>query len=413
MTDTTTTGTTGASRAGRAPGVGQDAPRPDGLPKVQGRFGFASDLFAEGMLWGHTARSPHPYARVVAVDIGPALRIGGVYAVLTADDVPGSRVFGLEIPDQPVLAREIVRYMGEPVAVVAADHPDTARRAAAAIRVTYEALDPLVDVRAAAEAPPVHPDGNVFRHLVIRRGDPGAVADGATTVEGVYEVGMQDQAPLGTEAGLAVPRPDGGIDLFVSTQALHNDLEQVSACVGLPEDKVHIQLAGVGGAFGAREDVSLQIHLALLALHTGRPVKMVYDRQESFFGHVHRHPAQMWFRHRAAADGTLLGVEARLWFDGGAYASTSAAVLANASCFAAGPYRVENVHIDGWALRTNNPPCGAMRGFGAVQTCIGHEAQMDKLAAALGVDPVELRLRNALAPGDRLVTGQVITGAAP
>ena len=162
---------------------------------------------------------------------------------------------------------------------------------------------------------------------------------------------------------------------------------------------VRLTLAGVGGAFGAREDCSLQIHLCLLALRTGRPVKMVYDRGESFFGHVHRHPARMWYRHHAVPDGTLVKVEARLMLDGGAYASTSAAVLANARCFSAGPYLVPNALIEGWAMRTNNPPCGAMRGFGAVQTCFAHEAQMDRLAAALGLDPIELRLRNALKPG--------------
>ena len=395
----------------RSPRIGQDAPRPDGAAKVQGRFAYSSDLFADGMLWGHTRRSPHASARITSIDIGPALRIGGVYAVLTADDVPGLATYGLETADQPVLARDVVRYMGEPVAVVAADHPETARRAAEAIRVTYAPMTPLTDARLAAEAPPLHPDGNVFRHLVIRHGDQAAT--GAVVVEGTYDVGMQDQAPLGTESGLAVPTDDGGLELYVTSQALHNDHEQVSACAGLDPGRVRIQLAGVGGAFGAREDVSLQIHLALLALHTGRPVKMVYNREESFLGHVHRHPARMWYRHSADLDGTLIKVEARLWFDGGAYASTSAAVLANASCFGAGPYRVPNAFIDGWALRTNNPPCGAMRGFGAVQTAFGHEAQMDKLADALGMDRIELRLRNALATGDRMITGQVITGTAP
>ncbi len=396
------------TRGGR---LGDAALRPDGIPKVQGRFAFGSDLFAEGMLWGHTLRAPHPSARIRSIDIGPALRLPGVHAVLTADDVPGAATYGLEAPDQPVLAADVVRFMGEPVAVVAADHPETARRAAAAIVVDYEPLTPLVDSLAAADAEAIHPDGNVFRHLVIRHGDLSAT--GPVVVEGTYEVGMQDQAPLGTEAGLAIPAEDGGVDLFVCTQALHNDLDQVSACLGLPPDQVRIQLAGVGGAFGAREDVSLQIHVALLALRTGRPVKMVYNREESFFGHVHRHPAHMWFRHTAQDDGTLVKVEARLWFDGGAYASTSAAVVTNGSCFAAGPYRVPNAHVEGWAVRTNNPPCGAMRGFGAVQTCFGHEAQMDKLAAATGIDPVELRLRNALATGDQLITGQRLTGAAP
>jgi CO/xanthine dehydrogenase Mo-binding subunit len=174
-----------------------------------------------------------------------------------------------------------------------------------------------------------------------------------------------------------------------------------------------VTLAGVGGAFGAREDVSLQVHVCMLALRTGRPVKMLYSREESFFGHVHRHPARLRYRHHAHRDGSLVKVEARIVLDGGAYASSSTAVIANACAFSAGPYRVPNADIDGWAVRTNNPPCGAMRGFGAVQSCFAHEAQMDKLAAALDIDPVELRLRNALGPGDTLITGQVITGTAP
>ncbi len=414
MTDTTITPTDTGTATGTGPRgarIGESAARPDGIPKVQGRFAYSSDLWAEGMLWGHTLRSPHPSARITSIDIGPALRIPGVEAVLTASDVPGRPTFGLEIHDQPVFASEVVRYQGEAIACVAADHPETARRAAEAIVVTFEVTAPLIDAEAAIEAPAIHPDGNVVRHLVIRHGDPSVTGD--VIVEGTYDVGMQDQAPLGTEAGMAVPTDDGGVELYVATQWLHVDQAQVAASADLPPEKVRLQLAGVGGAFGAREDVSLQVHLALLALRTGRPVKMVYDRAESFFGHVHRHPARMWYRHHATADGTLVNVEARLVFDGGAYASSSPAVIGNAACFAVGPYATPNAFIDGWAMRTNNPPCGAMRGFGAVQTCFAHEAQMDKLADALGMDPVELRLKNALKTGDTLPTGQVITGTAP
>ncbi|HEX5630904.1 MAG TPA: molybdopterin cofactor-binding domain-containing protein, partial [Acidimicrobiia bacterium] len=204
------------------------------------------------------------------------------------------------------------------------------------------------------------------------------------------------------------------VDLHISTQWLHVDHAQVAASMGLDADRVRLHNAGVGGAFGSREDISLQIHLCMLALHTGRPVKMVYDRTESFSGHVHRHPARLRYRHEADPDGTLVRVEADVLLDGGAYASTSSAVLANACYFAAGPYRVKSVHITGAAARTNNPSAGAMRGFGAVQVCFGYEAQMDRLAAALGMDPVELRLRNALATGDRIpTTGQEIVGSLP
>ncbi len=392
--------------------VGESAIRPDAPPKVQGRFAFGNDLWAEGMLHGATLRSPHAHARIVRIDVAPALALTGVHAVLTHEDVPGRPIYGLEHADQPVFASGVVRYVGEPIAVVAADDPDTARRAVRAIVVEYDELAPLTDAELAIGAEPIHPDGNIFRTLTIRHGDVDAVGD--VVVEGEYEVGMQDQAFLGCESGLAIPDDDGaGVELFVSTQFLHVDVEQTAACLGIPIERLRATVAGVGGAFGGREDISLQVHVCLLALRTGRPVKMQYRRDESFVGHVHRHPARMRYRHHARTDGTLVKVEARLVLDGGAYASTSKAVLANATCFAAGPYRVPNAHIEGVAVRTNNPPCGAMRGFGNVQACFAHESQMDKLAAALDIDPIELRLRNALAPGDRIITNQQLTGATP
>ena len=394
-----------------AAGVGISAIRPDGKEKARGDFLFSNDLSAEDMLWGQTLRSPYPSAKIRKIDFSQALAIEGVHAILTADDVPGENLFGLEHPDQPVLAFDMVRYVGEPVAIVAANHPEVAKKAIDAIYVDYEQLDPLVNSREAIEAAPIHPDGNVIRHLVINHGDPDAV--GNITVEGEYEVGMQDQAFLGTESGIAFPSADGGVDLHISTQWLHSDRDQVASALNLPEDLVRVTLAGVGGAFGGREDVSMHVHLCMLALHTGRPVKMVYDRNESFLGHVHRHPAKIWFRHSADESGALVKVEAKVILDGGAYASTTSAVLANACCFSVGPYRVPNALIEGWGVRTNNPPCGAMRGFGNVQTCFAAEAQMDKLAKALSLDPVEFRLLNALETGDILITGQEITGTAP
>ena len=392
--------------------IGTSAPRPDGVAKVKGEFSFSSDLWAEGMLWAHVLRAPHASARIVSIDLAEAWSIPGVRTILTQDDVPGRKLFGLEHPDQPVFADGVIRYFGEAIAAVAADHPETARLACEAIKVIYEVMEPLVDAEAAITAPPLHPDGNVYRHLMIRHGDQNLVGD--VTVEGTYEVGMQDQAFLGPESGLAIPDHDGGgLELRVSTQWLHSDMWQTAASLGLPEERVRFVLAGVGGAFGGREDVSMHIHLALLALRTGRPVKIVYSRLESFLGHVHRHPARMWYRHHATRDGELVRVEARLVLDGGAYASTSSAVLANAACFGTGPYKVPNATVEGWAVRTNNPTCGAMRGFGAVQTCYGHESQMDKLADALGMDRIEFRRRNAMATGDHLITGQKVTGALP
>ena len=394
-------------------GIGASAPRIDGVPKVKGQFAYGSDLWADGMLWGHTLRSPHPHARIRGIEIAEAVASPGVHAVLLADDVPGLRYYGLEFADQPVLAWEVVRYVGEPVAIVAAEHPELARRAAARISVDYEPLPSVTDMERALDpdAPSVQPFGNVVMHTRIEHGDPDAEAD--VWVEGYYETGMQDQAPLGPEAGLAVPADDGGVDLFVATQWLHVDRRQLAPCLRLPEDKVRLYLAGTGGAFGAREDVSMQIHACMLALYTGRAVKMSYGRAESFLGHVHRHPSRIWMRTGATTDGRLVNVRARILIDGGAYTSSSAAVISNASTFAPGPYEVPNALIEGTCVYTNNPPCGAMRGFGAVQVCFAHEGQMDKLAAALGIDPVVLRSTNAVATGSVLPTGQVIGGAAP
>jgi CO/xanthine dehydrogenase Mo-binding subunit len=403
--------------------VGITTIRADGIPKVKGEFEYASDMRMEGMLHGATLRSPHPRADIWGIDIGPALAIPGVHAVLTHADVPGRKTYGMEVADQPVLAINHVRYQGEPVAIVAADHPETARRAADAIVVDYRELEPLTDAEAAMapEAPELHPDtpdtprlhgtGNVLRHLRINHGDPDATAD--VVVSGEYEVGMQDQAFLGPESGLAVPDGEGGVDLYIATQWLHVDQGQVAESLGLPPEKVRLTLGGVGGAFGGREDLSMQIHACMLALHTARPVRMAYNREESFYGHVHRHPCTMRYEHGATRDGRLVFVRARIVLDGGAYASSSTAVCANAACFACGPYELPNARVDSYVVYTNNPPCGAMRGFGAVQVAFAHEAQMDRLAAALDMDPVDLRILNAMGPDSRLPTGQRVAEPAP
>jgi CO/xanthine dehydrogenase Mo-binding subunit len=398
--------------------------RHDAIPKVKGDFAYSSDLHAAGMLWGQTVRSPHAHARILEIDLSGALALPGVHAVLTHADVPGQKTYGLEFPDQPVLASDRVRYFGEAVAIVAAEEPEQARRAAAAVRVEYQPLEPVVDPERAIEMEPIHPDRptmghgyrddprpNVVRSIVIERGDPEAQAD--VSVSGTYEIGQQDQAFLGPESGLAIPDGEGGIDIHVATQWLHVDRDQIAPCLDLQPEEVRVHLAGVGGAFGGREDISIQIHAAMLALRANRPVKMVYSREESFVGHIHRHPARIWAEHRATRAGKLVSVKMRILLDGGAYASSSTAVISNACSFAPGPYAVENVRIEGVAVYTNNPPCGAMRGFGAVQSCFAAEAQMDKLAATLDIDPVELRLLNALEPGGRLPTGQIITGSLP
>jgi xanthine dehydrogenase D subunit len=307
-----------------------------------------------------------------------------------------------------------VRYSGEPIAAVAADHPETCQRALAAIKVIYEVLTPVTDPEdcIAGVAEQIHPDGNIFRHQRIISGDTSI--EGVIQVEGEYEIGMQDQAFLGLESALAIPDSGGqGLEMYVATQWLHEDRKQIADCLNIPEENIRLVLGGVGGAFGAREDISLQVHTAVLAMKAGRPVRISYGREESFYGHVHRHPAKIWMKHHADANGKIVKIESRMVFDGGAYCSTSPAVLINGITHTQGPYKCENAIVDGWAVRTNNPPCGAMRGFGVVQACFAHESQMEKLATAVGVSPVEIRLLNAMETGDRMITGQIMDSVAP
>lgn len=310
-----------------------------------------------------------------------------------------------------MFASEVVRHHGEPIAAVAADHPDTARMAAAAVIVEYEPLDPVTDPERAFEAEPLHPDGNLIRHIPLRHGDPDAA--GEIVVEGLYRIGRQDPAPIGAEAGLAVPRPDGGVELYLASTDPHSDRNTAAACFGLPADRVKIVVTGVPGATADREDQGFQLPLGLLALRTGCPVKLTASREESFLGHAHRHPTLLRYRHHADGEGRLVKVEAQILLDAGAYADTSADALAAAVSFACGPYVVPNAFIEGWAVRTNNPPSGHVRGEGAMQVCAAYEAQMDKLAKKVGLDPAEVRLRNVLATGDVLPIGQTVTCPAP
>ncbi|MEU5576831.1 molybdopterin cofactor-binding domain-containing protein [Streptomyces huasconensis] len=429
MADTRTTGipakvTQGAKSKG---GIGESTLRPDGTLKVTGEFAYSSDMWHEDMLWGQILRSTVAHAEIVSIDTSEALATAGVHAVLTHEDLPAAKNYGMEYQDTPVLAYGKVRHHGEPVALVAADHPETARRAAAKIRIEYREL-PLVTDEASALAPDailVHEDRgdhhaghvthpNIVHRQPIIRGNAAEAAKRADViVTGEYTFGMQDQAFLGPESGLAVPAEDGGIDLYVATQWLHSDLKQIAPCLGLPEEKVRMTMAGVGGAFGGREDISMQILASVLALRTGKPVKMVYNRYESFFGHVHRHPAKLHYEHGATKDGKLTHMKCKIVLDGGAYMSSTPSVVGNAASLSVGPYVVDDVEIEAVGLYTNNPPCGAMRGFGAVQACFAYEAQMDKLAAKLGMDPVEFRQKNAMEQGTIMPTGQPVDSPAP
>lgn len=418
MTASRTTRFPGEVAAPGRGGVGESPLRPDGILKVKGEFAYSSDLWMDGMLWGATLRSPHPRARIRSINIGPALELPGVHAVLTHEEVPGRKKYGLDLTwDQPVLAIDEVRHQGEPVALVAADHPEIARRAMEAIVVEWEVLEPITDPLAVIADPERHrvqERGGIARHQPVRVGDlevGRALADLVLTED--YEVGIQDQAFLGPESGMVIPAEDGGLDFYVATQWMHNDLAQIGPCLGLSDDKIRMTMAGVGGAFGGREDLSMQIHAGMLALYTGKPVKMMYNREESFFGHVHRHPAQMRYEYGVTRAGKIVFAKVRIVLDGGAYTSATLNVTGNAASLALGPYEVPHLEIDAYGVYTNNPPCGAMRGFGAVQACFAHESMMDKIALALDLDPVHVRQINAVSQGSTLATGQLIHAPMP
>jgi CO/xanthine dehydrogenase Mo-binding subunit len=395
--------------------VGASARRPDGPPKVRGAFAYSSDLRRDGMLFGATTRSPHPHARIRAIDTTAADRAAGVRCVLTHADVPGRPTFGLVVA-RPARARR--RIACASTARPWPSSPPTtwppARAAARLVRVEYEPLPVLSDPeRRGDPAAPSAPGGNVLRHLPVLHGDVDAHAHEARS----WSAASTRSAPrTRRRSGPRAARgaaADGGVDLHIATQWLHADRDQVAACLALEPAQVRLVAAGAGGAFGAREDLTMQVHACLLALRTGRPVQVPYTRQESFLAHVHRHPARMAYEHGATRDGRLIYVRARLLLDGGAYASTSIPVVMVAASFLGGPYAVPHAAFDASVVFTNNPPAGAMRGFGAVQVCFGYEAQMDRLAAAVGLSPLELRRRNALATGGRLPTGQAIHGPAP
>ncbi|MGW5071430.1 xanthine dehydrogenase family protein molybdopterin-binding subunit, partial [Streptomyces cyaneofuscatus] len=289
-------------------GLGASLPPADARAKTEGTFPYAADLWAEGLLWASVLRSPHPHARILSVDTSAAAAMPGVRAVVTHEDVPGDSNYGRSVVDRPVFASDLVRHHGEPIAAVAADHPDTARLAAAAIAVEYEVLEPVTDPEKAFAAEPLHPDGNLIRHIPLRYGD--AEATGEVIVEGLYRIGRQDPAPIGAEAGLAVPRPDGGVEIYTASTDPHTDRDLAAACFGLEPDRVKVVVTGVPGATGDREDPGFQIPLGLLALRTGCPVKLAATREESFLGHAHRHPTLLRYRHHADADGRLVKVEA-------------------------------------------------------------------------------------------------------
>jgi len=384
--------------------IGQPIRRPDAPPKVTGETLYPADLYMDGMLHIKVLWSDRPHARLLGVDASAALALPGVVAVFTAADVPVNE-FGIEEMDEHVLAQDKVRFVGEPVALVVAKSEETALEALDRIQVDYKDLPGVFDPREAMQdgAPLVHDkkETNVLGHWFVRRGDlEAAFAASDVIVESDYYLPHVEHAFLQPEAGLGYIDDQGRVVVHTTGQWAHDDQRQIVHALGLPEEQVRVVYTLAGGAFGGREDVSLQIFLALAAFRLRCPVKMIWTRSESFRGHHKRHPFYMHYRTGATRDGQLTAMEARLIADGGAYASTSRAVVKSAVTNATGPYHVPALRVDGWAVYTNNMDAGAMRGFGTIQVTFASEMQMAKLAAALDMDPVKFRACNILHEGD-------------
>jgi selenium-dependent xanthine dehydrogenase len=398
--------------------VGRSFPRPDAVAKVTGAAKFADDYGFSGMLYGATLRAAHPHARIISIDTRAASSLPGVHAVLTHRDVPGCNRHGLVYQDWPVLCGDKVRYLGDAVALVAAESPGLAREALGLIEVQYERL-PVVDGPEAAQkadAPLVHEEwktGNLLEHIKVRQGDVGkGFAEADVVVEREYRTPTYDHMFLEPECSIGVPAgydaDHAKLTVYVGSQIPYADREQIAAAMGLLPDEVRVIGTLIGGAFGGKEDIMGQIHAALLAQATGRPTKILYSRSESMLAHPKRHATVIRIRTGAKRDGALTAVAAELLGDAGAYASLSTKVLQRATTHASGPYQVPHVRIDCYAMYTNNPPAGAFRGFGVTQAAFAVEQNMDILARELGIDPFALRRKNALRVGSTTATGQVL-----
>jgi CO/xanthine dehydrogenase Mo-binding subunit len=403
--------------------VGRRVARPDARDKVFGLTRYADDFAMAGMLHAKVVRATRPSARILRLDTAAAAALPGVRAVLTARDVPHNVLFS-DVPGQTttvgplrartqVLAEEVVRFLGEPVALVAAETEEAAEEAARLVAVEYADLPGVFDPEEAMrpEAPQLEPSGNVISRWKIRRGDVEAgFREADVVVEGTYRTPFIDHAFIEPEAGVAWLDENGVITIRVATQVIEH-FRDVANVLGLPHSRVRIIAPYIGGGFGGKEDVTVEVFLGLLVWRTTRPVRLCYSREESILSPTKRHPFVMRYRHGARRDGTLVAVEAELVSDAGAYAYLSPLTLLYGMVHAAGPYRIPHVRVDGVSVLTNNPPTSAFRGFGSAQPAFAYESQMDRLARTLDLDPLAVRERNYLRKGERLASGQELETA--
>jgi CO/xanthine dehydrogenase Mo-binding subunit len=394
--------------------VGKDVTKPDAIDKATGQAKYYSDLHLEDMLYGRVLRANRPHARIKRIDTSRAQALKGVVAVLTHKDVEGTNRYGIVTPDQPVLCEDKIRYEGDAVALVAAEDPETAERALGLIDVEYEPLpvvsDPLEAMK--PDSPRVHEAGNVYRHAHIRNGDvESAFNKCAVVVENTYRTGRQMHMFIETEAGVGLLDENGNVVLQVGGQAPYRDQLQIARALGIPREKTRVVSSIVGGAFGGKDEVTVQIQLTLLVLKTKRAVKMVLSREESGISGLKRHPVIVTVKTGALSDGKLLANQVKIVSDTGAYASLGGTILDVSMETCCGPYVIPNIDIDAYCVYTNNGFSGAFRGFGAPQVQFAMESQIDMIAERLQIDRLEIRKRNVIHEGEISTFGVKIPGS--
>lgn len=394
--------------------VGKSPAKVDGVEKVTGEAPFIDDVGVAGMLYGATVRSPYPHCRIKGIDTTRAAALPGVHAVCTADDIPGANQIPLVFQDHPVLADGVARFHGEAIALVAAETPEIAHKAASLVALDLDELPAVDDMDEAMASRDVlvYGSDNIFRAYHVRKGDIDAgFAEADVVVERELETGYQCHAYLECQGMIAEPDGQGAIKVSGSLQCPYYIHDAIAMCLGLPKNKVRVVQAPTGGGFGGKEDVPSVVaaHAALLTWKTKRAVKIIYSREEDFLSMSKRHPGRTWMKYGAKKDGTITACQVRYRIDGGAYSTLSPAVLFRGIVHAGGPYRIPNVHIDGYAIATNSVPAGAYRGFGQPQVCFAQESLIDEVAHELGMDPLDFRLKNALKTGDRTTTNQLVT----
>jgi xanthine dehydrogenase molybdenum-binding subunit len=393
--------------------IGTHQARPDAVEKVTGRAIYTDDISFPGMVHARVKRAGVPHAILRQIDTSKACALPGVLAVLTADDLPAERMHGLVIPDWPILVgvNERVRTVGDAVALVAAETRAIASEALDLIEAIYDQQPVVAGALEALHpgAPALHPGGNLLKHIQVRKGDVKAGLSAADIVlEHTFHTSITEHAFLEPECSVARPTADGRMEIYVGSQIPYADRNQVARALGWPDERVRVIGQLIGGGFGGKEDIAGQIHAALLAQATGRPVKLLFDRHESMLVHPKRHATQIRVQIGARSNGQLTAVETELYGDTGAYASLGEKVMTRATTHSSGPYEIPNVKADCFAVYTNNPPAGAFRGFGVTQSAFAIESMMDELAQRLRMDPIDLRRMNALRVGSVTNTGQIL-----